>query len=139
MKLIKLFLKNILFILLCIFLFVLYIILDRKYYNKESFELNPTFNMIGNPNDTEFGALDYDNIANSIENSESYIDLSNEMPELRSKFSSEEDFKTKFNTIKSTKNKQFFNIESIKKDFKYFNNAANLMHANNTNVPYVFN
>ena len=127
------------FILLCIFLFGLYIILDRKYYNKESFELNPTFNMIGNPNDTEFGALDYDNIANSIENSESFIDLSNAIPELRSKFSSEEDFKRKFNTIKSTKNKKFFNIESIKKDFKYFNNAANLMHANNTNVSYSLN
>lgn len=138
MEVLKLFLRNILFILLCIFLFVLYIILDRKYYNKESFELNPTFNMIGNPSDTEFGPLDYDNIANNIETSESYIDLSNKMPELRSKFISEEDFKTKFNTIKSTKNKKFFNIESIKKDFKYFNNAANLMHANNTNVPYVF-
>ena len=133
MKLIKLFFKNILFILLCIFLFILYIILDRKYYNKESFELNPDFNIIGNPNDTEFGPLDYDNIANNIENSETYIDLSNAIPELREEFSYEDDFKTRFNTIKSKKNKRFFNIESIKKDFKYFNNAANLMHANNTN------
>ena len=133
MELIKLFLKNILFILLCIFLFILYIILDRKYYNKESFELNPNFNIIGNPNDTEFGPLDYDNIADNIENSNSYIDLSNAMTDLREEFSDEDEFKTRFNTIKSKKNKRFFNIESIKKDFKYFNNAANLMHANNTN------
>ena len=133
MELIKLFLKNILFILLCIFLFILYIILDRKYYNKESFELNPNFNIIGNPNDTEFGPLDYDNIADNIENSNSYIDLSNAMSDLREEFSDEDEFKTRFNTIKSKKNKKFFNIESIKKDFKYFNNAANLMHANNTN------
>ena len=133
MELIKLFLKNILFILLCIFLFILYIILDRKYYNKESFELNPNFNIIGNPNDTEFGPLDYDNIADNIENSNSYIDLSNAMSDLREEFSDEDEFKTRFNTIKSKKNKRFFNIESIKKDFKYFNNAANLMHANNTN------
>ena len=133
MELIKLFLKNILFILLCIFLFILYIILDRKYYNKESFEVNPNFNIIGNPNDTEFGPLDYDNIADNIENSNSYIDLSNAMSDLREEFSDEDEFKTRFNTIKSKKNKKFFNIESIKKDFKYFNNAANLMHANNTN------
>ena len=132
MELIKLFLKNILFILLCIFLFILYIILDRKYYN-ESFEVNPNFNIIGNPNDTEFGPLDYDNIADNIENSNSYIDLSNAMSDLREEFSDEDEFKTRFNTIKSKKNKKFFNIESIKKDFKYFNNAANLMHANNTN------
>lgn len=135
MELIKLFFKNILFILLCIFLFILYIILDRKYYNKESFELNPNFNIIGNPNDTEFGPLDYDNIANNIENSETYIDLSNAIPELRQQFSDEDEFEKKFNTIKTTKNKRFFNMESIKKDFKYFNNAANLMHANNTNTP----
>ena len=139
MQIFKTLISKLMLILICVFLFVLYIILDRKYYKNvktyETFKMNPDFNLIGESTNTKYGALAYDDLSISFE------DIANNFgSELKSLVISgrptltEEDITRLQNTISDESNKQFFNIDALKKDFKYFNNATQLMHANNINT-----
>lgn len=133
MKLMKMLLNHNILILLCLLLFVLYVIFDRNYYRCENFKSNPNFNLIGNPNDTEFGVLAYDNIAKGIINSDNDTSFLNVFDGLKEKFENDDEAKQRYYTIKKKENKKFFNLENIKRDLKYFNNATHLFHANETN------
>ena len=129
MQLFKTLISKLMIILICIFLFILYVILDRKYYKNlkthESFKLNTNFNLVGESTNTKYGALAYDDLSISFEdisNNLSLTGLSNEyIAQLQ-------------NTISSESNKKFYNIDALRKDFRYFNNATHLMHANNINT-----
>lgn len=133
MEMIKMLLNHIIWIILCVCLFVLYIYLDIHRPKCESFKSNPDFNLIGNPNDTTFGVFAYDDIAQGIVNSESDISFLNVFDGLNDKFENSDEAKKRYFTIKKKDNNKFFNLESIKKDLKYFNNATHLFHANETN------
>tara|TARA_B100001287_G_C22185995_1_gene301359 strand:- start:5 stop:445 length:441 start_codon:yes stop_codon:yes gene_type:complete len=139
MQLFKTLISKLMIILICIFLFILYVILDRKYYKNlkthESFKLNTNFNLVGESTNTKYGALAYDDLSISFE------DISNNFgSELKTLVISgrptltNEDIAQLQNTISNESNKKFYNIDALRKDFRYFNNATHLMHANNINT-----
>ena len=141
MQILKTLISKLMLILICVFLFVLYIILDRKYYKNvkthETFKMNPDFNLIGEPTNTKYGSLAYDNISISFEDISN--NLGNSLKLINSDLT-DEDITRLQNTISNESNKQFFNVDALRKDFKYFNNATQLMHANNANTddyPYI--
>ena len=99
--------------------------------------MNPDFNLIGEPTNTKYGSLAYDNISISFEDISN--NLGNSLKLINSDLT-DEDITRLQNTISNESNKQFFNVDALRKDFKYFNNATQLMHANNANTddyPYI--
>ena len=79
MQILKTLFNKLLLIMICLFLFILYIIIDRKYYKstwvQETFKMNPNFTLIGYPNDTKYGALAYDDLSISFEDISNNLEL----------------------------------------------------------------
>ncbi len=158
MQIIKYLINRIIVILICVILFMLYIVIDRKYYKKnsssESFEMNKEFNLMGNANDDKYGPIAYDTFTQQLDDFKKFPDIelsllrdnyittiSNELYE-KSETKTQEEKEAEANirlnrlkyTLKEDSNKKFFNLDAIKKDLKYFNNASHLKHANSMNT-----
>ena len=156
MQIIKYLINRIIVILICVILFMLYIVIDRKYYKRnsssESFEMNQDFNLRGNANDTNYAPIAYDDLTQSLKDLDNFPELSllrdNYITTISNEYYEKGETKTQEEkkaeadkrlnrlkyTLKEDSNKKFFNLDAIKKDLKYFNNATHLKHANNMNT-----
>ena len=76
MQIIKYLINRIIVILICVILFMLYIVIDRKYYKRnsssESFEMNQDFNLRGNANDTNYAPIAYDDLTQSLKDLDNF-------------------------------------------------------------------
>ena len=129
--------NHVILILICIVLFILYIVIDRKNYNRENFKLNDEFILVGNPNDNESAVFAYEDVVESINQSvqdnslNSFLDV---FPGLDLQYDNMDNAQAIYDTIRNKGNNKFFRDHSIIQDLKYFNNASHLIDANRTNT-----
>ena len=117
---------NILSIILCIVLFILYIYID--YHKYDYMKIAEGFNMNGHPNSSENAPLPYTYLAKAIKNP-SNLKTDDENKEMFVKLVTGDNL----NRINSRELDEYYNLNVIEEDFMYFNNASIIMeqHYNN--------
>ena len=116
-------LKKILAIIFILFLFQLYIILDNYKYSEE-FALY----IKGQPKSSKYSPFGYTEMSEFILDTEKHDDS------FKDNFDSNTNiYEVTFAKINNPAYKELFNLESIKEDMMYFNNASNLKFSHKKN------